>query len=447
MAKIAILVFDLQLRQQLQTLLTSRGFEVVGLKSISCASAADAVVVECSTRAQDPGLEFARAAHLRREFPPVVAVALKSSEDLAIEAFRSGVRDFFRQPFADDEILHALINVLPRTSGRNLEQAVLIGLSSEMKQVKAFVDRLARVNTSVLVTGETGTGKEVVARQIHQHSGRRERPMVCVNCAAIPDGLLENELFGHEKGAFTGAFSNRDGKMKEGDGGTIFLDEIGDLSLMAQAKILRLIESKEVTPLGGRGSFHLDLRIIAATNRDLGAMVREQRFRSDLLFRLSVARVKLPPLRERPSDIPLLVRHFLPGLNHSFGYQVIRFSDRALKQLIQYSWPGNVRELRNVMEMTFLNLPSPDSTVADLPEIAENPLSMGSKALCEDEREQLFTVLVSSRWNVSETARKLHWSRMTVYRKLAKYQVLRSTACDREATCVTSCDNPVKQNV
>jgi len=441
MAKIAALVFDPQLRQQLQALLTCRGFEVIALKSISCASEADAVLVECSTRAQDPGLEFARAAQFHREFPPVVAVALTSSEGLAVEAFRSGVRDFFRQPFCDDEIVDALISVLPRSSVRDLGQAVLIGLSPEIQQVKAFVRRLACVDTSVLITGETGTGKEVVARQIHQYGSRRERPLVCINCAAIPDGLLENELFGHEKGAFTGAFSTRDGKMKEGNGGTIFLDEIGDLSLMAQAKILRMIESKEITPLGGRGCFHLDLRIITATNRDLGAMVREERFRSDLLFRLNVARVRLPPLRERPSDIPLLVQHFLPGLNRSFGYRVTRFSDLALKNLIQYSWPGNVRELRNVMEMAFLNLRSPSSTVADLSEIVENPLTIANEPLREDERERLFTVLVSSRWNVSEAARKLHWSRMTVYRKLAKYQILRSTACDRKAAGVTSCDS------
>ena len=445
MAKIATLIFDPLLRQKLQALLRSQGFDVVAVTSCAKARESDAVFTECSTRVRDRGLEFVRMAQRDADFPPIIAVALESSEDLAIEAFRCGVRNFFKQPLRGDEIGESLFQLVSRAASHEGpdSNSVLVGQSLEIQQVRGLIRRLACVNSSVLITGETGTGKEVVARQIHQVGHRNKRPLVCVNCAAIPDGLLEDELFGHDRGAFTGAVSSRDGRMKEANKGTIFLDEIGDLSLMAQSKILRVIESRDVTPLGGRGTVHLDVRIIAATNRDLESMTREGLFRSDLLFRLNVARIKLPTLRERPCDIPLLIQHFLPALNRSFGCHVTLFSDRALQKMTEYSWPGNVRELKNVMEMVFINLPSLNVTVVELPKFVENLLQGPSESRQEDERERLLSVLLSTRWNVSETARKLRWSRMTVYRRLAKHRILRSDPCHTKSFAVTPCDSIV----
>jgi len=314
-----------------------------------------------------------------------------------------------------------------------------------MQLVKGLIRKLSCVNSSVLITGETGTGKEVVARLIHQAGSRHKRPMVCVNCAAIPDSLLESEMFGYEKGAFTGAVSSREGKMKEANGGTVFLDEIGDFSLAAQAKVLRVIESKDVTPLGGRGSIQLDVRIISATNRDLEKMAREGTFRSDLLFRLNVARIKLPPLRERRSDIPLLIQHFLPELNRSFGCKVNRFSDRALERMSEYSWAGNVRELRNIMEMVFLDLPSLNTPVVDLPPFVDSLLRDTDERSPEDERARLLSALLSTRWNVSEVARQFKWSRMTIYRRLIKHHILRPDSCNTPVLAVTHSDVAVTE--
>ena len=235
----------------------------------------------------------------------------------------------------------------------------LVGESLPMQGIKAYIGKIASMDSNVLITGETGTGKELVAEQIHRSSRRSRHPFVCVNCTAVPDSLLESELFGYERGAFTGATGLNRGKFELANGGTLFLDEIGDMSPYAQAKILRAVEGKEVHRLGGQRSVPLDIRIIAATNQDLERSVADGRFRSDLYFRLNVARLHLPPLRDRKQDLGPLCEHYFQELNQQLGRNLGGFTADLYKDLLQYDWPGNVRELRNLVEAVFIECDSP----------------------------------------------------------------------------------------
>jgi DNA-binding NtrC family response regulator len=298
-----------------------------------------------------------------------------------------------------------------------------IGSSLAIWKVKTYLRKVALTDSHVLITGETGTGKELAARYIHRHSARRAKPLVTINCAALPDGLLESELFGYERGAFTGAMSSYSGKLKLADGGTVLFDEIGDMSPYAQAKILRVIETKEVYPLGGRRSVPLDIRIIAATNRDLDERMAISEFRQDLFFRLNVARVHLPPLRERKQDIPLLIDHFVQKFSAQFGRGIRGFSDEAMERLLSYNWPGNIRELMNLIERIFIDPPQEKITVADLPESMRFRPSVRHET-APAEREILLYTLSQTNWNKSKAAERLHWSRMTLYRKIAKYRIV-----------------------
>ena len=242
-----------------------------------------------------------------------------------------------------------------------------VGRSQAMAQLRLQIARVAPTNSNVLVLGETGTGKEMVAELIHGNSRRAARPLVCLNTAAIPDSLLENELFGHERGAFTGATTTQPGKLIAAHGGTVFFDEIGDVSLSMQAKLLRAIESKSAYRLGGTRSVPIDIRVVAATNHDLQRDAAEGRFRQDLYYRLNVVRIELPPLRERRDDIPLLIRHYLAHFNRELGTSVRGLSPRAMDTLCDYHWPGNVRELRNAIEALLVNLAPETTGVVDVP--------------------------------------------------------------------------------
>jgi DNA-binding NtrC family response regulator len=302
----------------------------------------------------------------------------------------------------------------------------LIGNSLEIWKLKTYLRKVAKTDSHVLITGETGTGKELAAHYIHQHSGRSTKPLVIMNCAALPDGLLESELFGYERGAFTGAVSSYAGKLKHADGGTVLFDEIGEMSPYAQAKILRVIESKEVYPLGGRRSLPVNIRIMAATNRDLDHEMADNRFRQDLFFRLNVARIKLPPLRERKEDIPLLIEHFAQKFSGEFGRQIEGFTDEAMELLKASDWPGNIRELMNLLERIFIDPPAGKINVGDLPESMQSPRLSQQNAIPE-ERELLLSALSQTNWNKSQAAERLHWSRMTLYRKMAKHHIQEST--------------------
>lgn len=300
----------------------------------------------------------------------------------------------------------------------------MIGESLALREIRAAMGEIASTDSNLLITGETGTGKELVAELVHKNSPRAHKPFVCINCAAIPDSLLESELFGYERGSFTGAYASNKGKLKFGDGGTIFFDEIGDMSPYAQAKILRVVESREVQRLGGKENIPLNVRFIAATNQNLEQSVSENKFRKDLYFRLNVANIHLSPLRDRKEDIPSLFDHYIRELNGQFGREVEGFTEETLESLLRYDWPGNVRELKNLLEATVANFRHRRISSADLPEQFRRRLR-DAKHLPLDERYPLLSVLISTNWNISKAAQKLHWSRMTVYRKMEKYHINR----------------------
>jgi DNA-binding NtrC family response regulator len=303
---------------------------------------------------------------------------------------------------------------------------VLVGNSPEMREIKDRLNRVAASDSNVLVTGETGTGKELVAAYLHQLSPRRNKALITINCAAIPDSLLESELFGYERGAFTGAEATKVGKLKSADGGTVFLDEIGDMSPYSQSKILRVFESKEIQRLGRSRSIPVDLRIIAATNCDLYQLVLSGKFRKDLFFRLNVAAIVLPPLRERREDVPALIEHFVRYFNTLFGRKVQRLSEIAMNYCLAHDFPGNVRELRNLVETIFIDLPPGDVYVADLPAQLAN---MGDWAsTLAQERDRVLGALQATNWNKTRAAQKLDCSRMTLYRKMSQYEIQKPRA-------------------
>ncbi|MCF6149437.1 MAG: sigma-54-dependent Fis family transcriptional regulator [Candidatus Kuenenia sp.] len=298
----------------------------------------------------------------------------------------------------------------------------LIGASAAMQSVRMHINQASEIDTNVLITGETGTGKELVANLIHKNSSRAKNHFVCINCTAIPDHLLESELFGHEKGSFTGADALNPGKLQSAEGGTVFLDEIGDMSLYHQAKILRTIENKEIQRVGGKYSIPLNIKIIAATNQDLEQMVVEGKFRKDLYYRLNVANINIPSLRERKEDIPDLLQYFIGKLNSKYQKEIVVFTADAVKDLLCYNWPGNVCEMKNILESSYMNFQTKWITLMDLPENFRTKV-IQSRILNYSEKNQLLNALVETNWNKSKVAKQLNWSRMTVYRKIRKYHL------------------------
>jgi DNA-binding NtrC family response regulator len=439
---ILIMEADETLRAHLQVLIGREGYKAVVsvnvtdlLRSLHHRSVV-LVILGSSHKDTEDSLEIAQQLRLWHSKLPILLLAHHSSEALAIAALKAGVNDYFPPPFdlkalqasmarwlAPDVSRQPVGPGVPSTIDGFSEQE-MIGDSPVMRALKASLDKVAATDSNVLITGETGTGKELVTRFIHRYSPRRHKPLVCINCAAIPDSLLESELFGYERGAFTGAQALKEGQLKLADGGTVFFDEIGDMSLYAQAKILRAIESKEVFRLGGHGRVPLDIRIIAATNRNLHHLMQAEHFRTDLYFRLNVASINLPPLRERKEDIPALVTHYLPNLAQRTGQMLNGFTHEALAALLHYEWPGNVRELKNLLEATLINHPSAWISVAELPESFRKRLS-GDDTCPQDERERVLWALHTTNWQRSVAAQKLQWSRMTLYRKMVKYQIAR----------------------
>jgi DNA-binding NtrC family response regulator len=365
---------------------------------------------------------------------PIIFVTSTGSEALLLAALRAGVQDYFCNPLDSGALaasVRRLVCVAPPRGDRparspNVRRAIvphpLVGDSASMRDIKAHLDRLADTDSNVLITGETGTGKELAAELIHFSSSRARRRFVTVNCAAIPDTLLESELFGYERGAFTGATVSRGGVLQQAQGGTVFLDEVGDMSALAQAKVLRAIETREIVPLGGRASVPLDLRIIAATNHDLERTVSEGRFRRDLYFRLNVVRVRLPPLRERRADIPALLAYYIRHFAGATGRPAAAFTAEALSALRRYAWPGNVRELKNLVEAIFALGVSTQVGLDHLPrEFADSLAALADGDAAE--RERLLAALLEARWNKSRAARQLRCSRMTLYRRMLRLQV------------------------
>jgi two-component system response regulator HydG len=287
------------------------------------------------------------------------------------------------------------------------------------EQVKCF----ARSSVTVLITGETGTGKDVVARYLHAHSPRHDKPFIALNCAALPDTLIESELFGHARGAFTGAHAAYPGKIRLAAGGTLFLDEIGDMAPASQARLLRFLETGEVFSVGGLRSEVVDVRIVAATNQSLAQRVRDGLFRKDVFYRLNIARLELPPLSERRADLDELIAHFLAEITERHALKVDGIGESAHRLLLRYGWPGNIRELKNVLESAALLAHGGTLMQRHLPDYVTTETAETARPEPLDERSMLLAALDSTRWNKSAAAAQLQWSRMTLYRKLSKYEL------------------------
>ncbi len=360
---------------------------------------------------------------------PILFITEQSSEQIAIAALRAGVNDFYKIPVSEKSLLAGINRILQGavtvfSSSRKSEiNQMIIGESSVIKEVKDYISRVAATGSTVLITGETGTGKELAAEIIHLQSPRKNKAFIRINCSALPENLVESELFGYERGAFTGAVTPQKGKIVAAGGGDIFFDEIGDMSTYAQAKILRTIENKEVFPLGSDHAVPIDFRIITATNRDPEELIMEGKFRKDLYYRLNVARVHMPPLRERMEDVPDLVTFVIKNLNRKFGLNVEGVTDEAMELLLKYDWPGNVRELMNLLEAAFINFPQKKISPADLPKMFIRHFYT-SRQIPTDEKRKILDALLENKWNKSSAAQKLNWSRMTLYRKLNKYNIV-----------------------
>jgi two-component system nitrogen regulation response regulator NtrX len=395
------------------------------------------------------GLEALR--RLKQLDPAAIVVMISGHATIqtAVEATQLGAYDILEKPLDTDRILVLLRNALEHLTlheeNTRLKQTIesrfeIVGRSYVIRAVIEKIERVAATPARVLVTGENGTGKELVARAIHRQSSRAAKPFVEVNCAAIPSELIESELFGHMKGSFTGAVADRAGKFEQADGGTLFLDEIGDMSLAAQAKVLRVLQDGEVTRIGGAKSLKVDVRILAATNKRLEEEIANGRFREDLYYRLNVVPIAVPPLRERREDIPLLAQHFVQALSEREGVTPRTLEAGAVDLLSRMDWPGNVRELRNTIERLLILSGGPRISAGDVERLAgarpvENT-TLGSLGDCRTfeefklaaERAFLLIKLREYDWNVSETARALDMPRSNLYKKIERHALTRENA-------------------
>lgn len=418
------------LRQGYHSVESSSKTEVLGIMQCSTIH----LVIVGSLEGGRDSLQVAQEIREWNTTIPLILITHDSTEELAIAALKLGFSDYFKQPVSFEELTASVRRCLSGSSFYTYSETQetsrqgifgaekFIGNCLPMKEIRAYIGKVAQTDSNTLITGETGTGKELVAELIHKNSPRNKKPFVCINCTAIPDSLLESELFGYERGAFTGADTLKEGKLKHAEGGTVFLDEIGDMSLYHQAKILRAIESKEIQRLGGKGNIPLDIRIVAATNKNLEDMVSKGTFRKDLYYRLNVANIHLPPLKQRKEDIPVLLDHYVREINRRFGREIKGFSGDALKFLHAYDWPGNIRELKNLSEAVIINTHTQRISFQDLPESFRRQ-AIDARILPGNEKDRLLTILLSTNWNKAEAARKLNWSRMTLYRKIERHQI------------------------
>lgn len=374
----------------------------------------------------------------------VIMITAFATVSSAVESMKLGAYDYIIKPFNIEEfvliidraseqiLLKKEVELLRKEVQQRYSFGNIIGKSPQMQKVFQLIKQVANTNSNVIIYGKSGTGKELVAKAIHYNSPRKDKPFVAVNCSAIPESLLESELFGHEKGAFTGAVSSRKGLFEEANGGTIFLDEVGDMSLAMQAKLLRVIEDKEIRAVGSDKPRKIDVRIIAATHKDLEKAVKEGTFREDLFYRLNVIPIYLPELRERVEDIPLLVEYFLKKYGEEAGRPNIKISREALACMMKYSWPGNVRELENLIERLVVLSPGDEITVYDLPEHIRvckaetlvEELTLGERITLEElEKRYILKVLRETGWHKSNAAKILGIDRRTLYRKIEEYKL------------------------
>lgn len=393
------------------------------------------VVLTDVRMAEVDGIEALRRIKSYNPYLPVLIMTAYSSVDVAVQALKAGALDYLHKPLDFKELRGGLERALEHGGVQRSVQdgggtadpvSAMIGDSPPMRELAAMIRAVAPSEASVLILGESGTGKELVAKALHEGSPRKKRSLVTVNCAALAENLLESELFGHEKGAYTGAQRQRDGRFVQADGGTLFLDEIGEMAPALQAKLLRALQQGEVQRLGSDRSIRVDVRVLAATNRDLEAEVRDGGFREDLYYRLNVIALRVPALRERPEDIPLLARHFLHRFAERNRKTYRGFSPRVMDLMLHYDWPGNVRELENVVERAVILSPGEFVTENDLPASLRgaeksSTVTVGGHSLEDAEREAIARTLEQVGNNKSEAARVLGVTRVTLRSKMKKF--------------------------
>jgi two-component system nitrogen regulation response regulator NtrX len=448
--RLRLLVVDDEpsIRQSLRMILEFEGYEIEEAASgrDALARVGERLPVAALLDVKMPGMDGLEVLGAFRERGydfPVVVISGHGDISTAVEATRLGAFDFLEKPLERERVLLTLRNAIQghrlASENRELKQErrdELIGDSAAMRRLLETVAKAAPTPATVLITGESGTGKELVARALHAQSPRADRPLVQVNCAAIPEELIESELFGHEKGSFTGAVRKQIGKFVAADGGTIFLDEIGDMSARTQAKVLRVLQSGEVEPVGSSQHITVDVRVIAATNRDLPAEIAAGRFREDLYYRLNVIPLHTPPLRERLEDVPVLVDYFVRRYTQDDNYPQRRFTTEALGYLGGLAWKGNVRELKNLVERLLI-LGTGDTIDRDTilaagkapgAEMSEALLAVGTLREFRESAERLFLVhkLEKNNWNVTQTASEIQTPRSNLYKKMEQYEIRRA---------------------
>jgi len=397
----------------------------------------DIVLVDIKMPRMD-GMELQR--HIKKIDNSIIVIVVTAyaTVDTAVEAMKEGAFDYLSKPVDPDKLSILIRNAVnqKRLMVENLQlrqkveelslQDEIVGESPQIKKILEMIETVARTDATVMIRGESGTGKELVAQAIHAKSSRRYFPIISINCGAFPEGLLESELFGHEKGAFTGAQYKRKGKLEMANGGTIFFDEIGNITMKMQMDLLRVIETKQFTPLGSNKEVNVDFRIIAATNTDLEKKVAEKEFREDLYYRLNVFSIQIPPLRERTQDIPLIARYFLEKYARSMNKDVTDISPEAMKMLVQYNWPGNIRELRNTIERALVVVGKKNRIASeDLNLLFLSKPSSPGDSLEEMEKTHIQRILEQSDWNISRSAETLKIDRVTLYNKIKKYGLQR----------------------
>jgi two-component system response regulator AtoC len=452
--QILIIDDEKNMRHMLKTMLIKAGYAVKsaadGIEGLRLLNEFEFEVILCDIKMpRMDGMTFLSQA--RKKYPEKTYIMMSAygSIETAVEAMKKGCYDYISKPFKPDEVLLTLKKAEEREKLKQenlrLKERIsaiekrysfgsMVARSEAMAHIFELVRTVAEHKTTVLITGESGTGKELVARAIHSHGSRAEMRMVSINCGGIPENLLESELFGYRKGAFTDAVRDKQGRFERADGGTVFLDEIGELPLSLQVKLLRVLQEEEITPLGGTGSKKIDVRMIAATSKDLQEEVEAERFRLDLFYRINVMPVHLPPLRERTEDIPLLIEHFIDMFNQKLDKNVESVSSEAMAFMMNYAWPGNIRELENAMERAVLLSKESLVTPAHLPpnilkgnlkdgcfgEVSTLSLKKGSKQL---ERYLIEKVIKKTNGNKTQAARLLEISRPILLSKLKEYQL------------------------
>ncbi len=457
MAHVLIVDDEMNIRRVLAAMLKRDGYEVTtaadGEQALAVLQKTPVhVVVTDMVMPKVGGMELLRRVSADYPDVPVILITAHGSVDSAVAALKAGAFDYVTKPFEQDDLrkviakaarAHDLERQNVHEGASEADRPPLVGQSPAMKTIYDMVARVADSPSTVLITGESGTGKELIAKALHRGSGRRDKPLIKVNCAAIPKDLVESELFGYEKGAFTGAVGSKPGRFELADGGTLFLDEIGEIPVEIQVKLLRALQESEFERVGGIKTLKVDVRLIAATNRDLKALIADGRFREDLYYRLAVVPIALPPLRERREDVPLLVRHFIEKYDRRLGKKVEGIEDEALALLQGYAWPGNIRELENLMERSVLFADGPRIEASALPDAlrekgaattapiaAVGPLGaiaapsgasmkeIVRQAQAELERELITRALEETGGNVTRAAKRLQISRKSLQVKM-----------------------------